>query len=97
MTGERNREIQFDINSTPLQIHTDSEIGSGDLMWVLFLANPEGAVGISVGFDSTPNYHIGSCLIRTKIATEKLGEHDDRVWTIEKHDTRLKLLCIVMG
>ena len=61
-------------------------------MWVQFFASSGGA-GISVRFDSDPNYHIGSCLNRTKIATEKLGEYNDRVWTIEKHDTRLKLLC----
>ena len=63
-------------------------------MWVQFMESGKGA-GISVRFDSTPNYHIGSCLNknRPKIATEKLGEYNDRVWTIEKHGTRLKLLC----
>ena len=92
MTGERNRKIQFDLNFTPLQIYTDSKIGSGDVMWVQFFAS-SGGVGISVRFDSTPNYYIGLCVQRTVIPQNNLGKDNDRIWTIEKHGTRLKLLC----
>ena len=93
-TEERSQNIQFDINSTPLQIYTDSEIGSGDIMWVQFLTDSENGAGISVRFDETPNYHIGGCTTnRPKIQLDKLGEDNDRIWTIEKHGTRLKLLC----
>ena len=94
-TGERGRDIDFDINSTPLQLYTDSEIGSGDVMWVLFTQTSSvKQAGISVIFDSDPDYHIGICVsVRTNIPKNKLGDDKNRIWTIEKHDTKLKLLC----
>ena len=93
MTGERNRIIQFDINSTPLQIYTDSEIGSGDVMWVQFMGSGN-TVGISVILDSTPNYRIGYCINKpTEIQKNRLGENKNRIWTIEQHGTRWQLFC----
>ena len=92
-TGDRNRNIHFDINSTPLQIQTDSEIGSGEVMWVQFLANV-GGTGISVRFDKTPNYHIGGCVTdRQNIPLDKLGTGNDRVWTIEMKNSKVRLSC----
>ena len=94
-SGDRNRNIHFDINSTPLQIQTDSEIGSGEVMWVQFLANSRGT-GISVRFDKTPNYHIGGCETvkdRPEIPLDKLGEKNDRVWTIEMVNSQVRLNC----
>ena len=93
--GERGQKIEFDINSTPLQLYTDSEIGSGDVMWVQFTqSNSEMVVGISVKFDSEPSYHIGKCVTeRTEIPKNKLGENKNRNWTIEKKGRRLKLSC----
>ena len=95
MTGERGREIKFNINSTPLQLYTDSEIGGGDVMWVRFTQSNSGIfAGISVKFDSRPSYHIGKCVKERKgIPKNKLGENKNRIWTIEKQETRLKLFC----
>ena len=92
--GERGQKIEFDINSTPLQLYTDSEIGSGDVLWVQFTQSYSGiVVGISVKFDSEPGYHIGKCVTeRIEIPKNKLGENKNRIWMIEKK-TRLKLSC----
>ena len=93
VTGERNRDIQFDINSTPLQIHTNAEIGSGDVMWVQFLeSNMINGAGISIYFKSEPVYNFAFCEAM-KIPQNKLGTDDDRIWTIEKDNTRVKLTC----
>ena len=35
-SGVRNTDIEFDLESTPLQILTDSRVGSGELLWVRF-------------------------------------------------------------
>ena len=62
-------------------------------MWVQFLENSRGA-GISVRFDSTPNYHIGSCVTgRQNIPLDKLETGNDRVWTIEMNDSTVRLFC----
>ena len=96
-TGERNQAIKFDINSTQLQVYTDSEIGSGDVMWLRFIESNSGKgalAGISVRFDSTPNYHIGTCVSdREDIPTNKIGESNHRIWTIVKNGSKVKLAC----
>ena len=94
-TGERNQFIEFDIESTPLQVFTNSEIGSGDVMWVQFANIQEtGIVGFVVKFDSNPFYSIGQCLENVRIPLNQLGTDKDRIWTIEKDsNTRVKLYC----
>ena len=70
--GERNQKINFDIRSAPLQIHTDSEIGSGDMIWTQFF-DPDGAGrGISVLLYSSPYYDIGYCQNDIEIPLDKL-------------------------
>ena len=90
--GIRNREISFNINSTPLQVQTDSEIGSEDQMWIQFFdSHLEGFTGIAIWFE-TPRYRIGHCQSGT-IPSSKLGTDIRRIWTIKKEDTRLMLSC----
>ena len=96
ITGERNQLIEFDLESTPLQVFTNSEIGSGDLMWVQFLdssADGNKGGGISLYFDSPPKYDLGYCETRVEIPVDKLGTDKNRIWTIKKENTRMKLLC----
>ena len=95
-TGERNQLIDFDLESTPLQVLTDSEIGSGDLMWVQFLdssADENKGGGISLYFDSQPTYYLGYCESKVHIPVNKLGTAKNRTWTIKKENTRMKLYC----
>ena len=90
-TGTRNTEIDFDIESTPLQISTDSVIGSGDNLWVRFLdKNSEGA-GIHMKFVDPPSYTIGSCTQETDFSIP--GTEKYRIWTFKKQDNTLQLLC----
>ena len=93
-TGERNTEIQFDINSYPLQVYTDSGIGSGDVMWPRFIRHSGGGTGFLVRFDSEPSYRMGTCLdTRIKIPLNKLGTDNHRVWTIKRENSAVKLFC----
>ena len=95
-TGQRNQYIEFDLESTPLQVRTDSEIGSGDLMWIQFADLGESSGkggGISLHFDSQPKYDLGYCESRVHIPVNKLGTDKNRTWTMKKENTRMKLFC----
>ena len=92
--GERNQEINFDIRSTPLQIQTDSEIGSGHRIRLgLFHDAIEDGRGMHVKLNSPPVYGIGYCLNDIEIPLNKLGTDENRIWTIELDSTRVKLFC----
>ena len=94
VTGERNTKIQFDINSNPLQVFTNSEIGSVDLMWTRFITHSGKGTGLSVLFESIPSYYIGSCgSERINIPLNKLGTDNHRVWTIKRENSAVKLFC----
>ena len=64
-------------------------------MWLQFIESSSGlGAGFSVRFDSTPNYHIGTCVSdREDIPTNKIGESNHRIWTIEKNGSKVKLAC----
>ena len=91
--GERNKFIEFDLESTPLQIFTNSEIGSGDFMWVRFANSQKaGKIGLQLAFDSKLTYNIGKCENK-EIPAEKLGTDRNRIWTIKKVGTKVILYC----
>ena len=48
--------------------------------------------GISIYFKSEPVYNIGYCEVE-KIPQSKLGADKNRIWTIERENTRVKLSC----
>ena len=91
--GQRNQAIDFQLQSTPLQIHTNSEIGSGDLIWAQFYDSDDTSRGLTVSFVSPPNYDMGYCKGDTEIPLSKLGTNKNRIWTIEKENTKIKVAC----
>ena len=65
-------------------------------MWVQFADISESSDkggGISIYFDSQPKYGLGYCERRVGIPVDKLGTDKNRIWTIKKENTRMKLLC----
>ena len=94
-TGTRNQLIDFDLESSPLQIQTDSVVGSRDLIWVRFLQQQNGG-GLSVWFEDPPRYNLGYCT--DMISSERKsfsmpGVEKHRVWTVRKRNNQLQLLC----
>ena len=90
--AEKERKINFDINSTPLQIQTDSVLGSGDILFVRFIGqNSGGSVGIDVIFTDPPTYDIGYCGTRTDLIMP--GTEKYRIWTFQKENNTIQLLC----
>ena len=94
-SGERNVYIEFDLETTKLQVLTDSVIGSKDLTWIQFLdssvSRGKGG-GISIHFETQMRYSLGYCQANN-IPHNKLGTDRNRIWTIEKVETRMKLFC----
>ena len=88
--GTRNKNIDFDIESSPLQIRTHSPIGSGEVLWVRFLVLTTGP-GLRISDKDLPEYEIGYCTGRVKFTMP--GVDKARVWTFTKTAETLQLLC----
>ena len=90
-TGTRNTNIDFDIESTALQIQTDSVLGSGDIMWIRFVElNSDTGPGIMIKFSDPSSYAVGRCGDDTFTLP---GTEKYRIWTFRKQDNTLQLLC----
>ena len=92
--GEKHRDIDFRLLSTPLQIFTTSKTDSKELIWLDFLDSDMQGVGLSIRFgsSSTPSYHLGCCEGKD---ISNLPSNVNRVWTLEIDNTnnRVKLSC----
>ena len=76
-------EINYDLENSPLQIRTDSEIGSNELLRVSFYnAKGEHAGGVSLYFSSSPRYWLSYCSRSWANFLTPLPSETDKVWTI---------------
>ena len=65
-------------------------------MWLQFAGEDElsdKGGGITLYFDSLPKYDLGYCESKVEIPVDKLGTDKNRIWTIKKENTRMKLFC----
>ena len=82
--------MSYDIETMkPLQIKTDSKVGSGDKMWVNFIGN-ENHYGLSVTFNDTPSYEVYHCSLWKEFTMPNGNEH---IWTITRTKSNLTLYC----
>ena len=63
------------------------------MIWVQFGYSDNGVVGLQVKFNKKTYYTIGIHCDQGEIPLEKLGADRNRIWTIEKDGTRVKLSC----
>ena len=87
-------DINLDLENTPLQIKTDSEVGSNEEVYVWFYS-VEGhlAGGVSLYFSSPPQYYLHDCSkSRTNFPTD-LPSETDKVWTITKSKIQVIIYC----
>jgi len=87
-TETDNADINFNIESTSLQIQTDSEVGEEDKLLVMFDDTAE----LGVRFLDPPQYWI-ECTDYTNFTLPNSSKRDKQVWTISKHDGTLELRC----
>ena len=87
--------INFYIKSTSLQIQTDSEVGSGDLLWVQFakLNAVKDHRGIRISFKKPPRFMVGRCTNWADAKFPPSCANKNRVWTITKQGGTLQLYC----
>ena len=90
----RNNRILFDLESTPLQIRTDSTIGSDEIVRVKSNRKDLAGPAIRIKFQDPLIYTIGRCEGSVKnipFSPPSVGTH--RVWTFSKQNNRVRLLC----
>ena len=95
---ERDVEIEFDIEKTPLQIWTDSVLmNTGDQITVMFYDDlGQAAGGLWFYFWDTPGYWLDKCSSNTLILQKDLPSEVEKVWkmTVTKtSDVRVVLTC----
>ena len=88
--GTRGTTIDFDLKSSPLQIQTDSVVGSGHMLYVGFYQLDVYKAGVAVSFTKPPKYSF-SCGLETPFGNAGADNH--RVWTVRKQNNTLQLLC----
>ena len=94
---QRNVYIDYDINTTPLEIRSDSELGSGDQVLVYFYTSRRDyAGGVWFRLTSPPQYYIYFCNYFTNFPTD-LPTARVKVWRItvirSSGKSGLQILC----
>ena len=79
---QNNVDIEADLENSPLEIKTDSSLGSNEIVSVGFYTSAELWVGrLTIHFTSTPRYQIWHCTSKTKFPTD-LPTDTIKVWKI---------------
>ena len=74
---------KIDLETIPLEIKTDSTIGSGDQVWVRFYTSVGDLIGrVRFRFSSTPQYHIAPCTSSWTNFPVSLPTEVEKVWRI---------------
>ena len=88
--------IPLDLETTPLEIKTDSTPGSEDQVYVRFYTTQgEYAGGVGIYFTFTPQYRLYYCSSRTNFPSN-LPSEVDKIWRITLDKTagiRLRIHC----
>ena len=71
----------IDLETIPLEIKTDSTIGSGDEVWVEFTSDNSYVGEFGIYFSSTPQYYISFCMSYTDFPVS-LPSDVEKVWRI---------------
>ena len=76
---------EIDLETIPLEIKTDSTIGSGDQVYVSFYTSWRGYLAeFRIRFDSTPQYYIHPCTTWTNFP-DSLPTEEEKVWRITRN------------
>ena len=87
--------IEYDLEENPLQIKTDSVVGSGELVLVVLYTDQEEYISdirLDLSSSATPKYKIQPCTPPTIFPVD-LPVEQDKIWTITKTATALKIEC----
>ena len=86
--------IPWDLEGTPLQIKTDSVLGSGEKMRVnVYDKNGTFITGVGMRFSSTIQFAISHCTTGWTDLPEQPQADVDKIWTITKTETSIIISC----
>ena len=80
-------KINFDLENSPLQIKTDSVVGSDEKVDVTFYSGSswdDWAGGVFLSFSSPPQYRLLFCISSITNFSTELPSKTEKVWTITK-------------
>ena len=87
-------KIPWDLEGTPLQIKTDSALGSGEEIYVVMYDKDGSYIGaVGVKFSSTVQYGISSCTSSWPDLPVQPPVEVDKIWTITKTETAFIITC----
>ena len=90
----RDTLIPFDLESTPLQIKTDSITKSKEWIMVYTYNIGSSYIGsVGVRFTSSMKYKISYCSTSWTVLPVQPPEEVDKIWTIRKTNTALNIEC----
>jgi len=90
----RNGKIDYDLETHPLQIMTDTAVGSSEQVYIFFLTAAGSYIGsIQLTFYNPPKYYILSCASSWTPFPVTLPVEQDKVWTITKTASAIKIEC----
>ena len=84
---------EIDLMTTPLEIKTDSAVGSNDLMYVRLLdAETKTAMIVQIRFEEPIKYQLMHCMA-SKQPLSNVPTEQDKVWKIIRTLDRVKIEC----
>ena len=82
-TVELDKEIEFDLENSPLEIMTDSIVGGEEKVVVRFLDSlGNGAGGVSIEFKSNPGYRFRYCDTSSHDISKELPSGSEKIWRV---------------
>ena len=88
-----NAYIPWDLETTPLQVKTDSTAGSNDRIFVaMFDKDRNWLANVGMKFSSPMQYWINYCYSLGNLPVQPPVEVD-KIWTITKTDTNIIITC----
>ena len=85
-------KLPWDLEATPLQIKTDSALGSGEMINVRLYDKDGSDNFVTVKFSSSIQYRIYRCTNQRDLPVQPPVEVD-KIWTINKTETALIITC----
>ena len=79
---QHGKDIYYDLENSPLQIKTDSVVGSNEEVDVKFYGNSGITGGVALYFSSPPQYKLLKCSTSKTNFSAELPDEVDKVWTI---------------
>ena len=97
MTVQHDIKIDFDLETTPLEIKTDSAFGSNEIFQVYFFSESETRIGgIKIHLSSSPRYRIAKCSEQSKGFETNLSPETTKIWRISLFKKNLPEIRVIV-